>query len=321
MVRAKILFLFAVLFWTQCDLRGAEKLESIPLGGERYVSMQKWARAKGFTIQWNKAEKDVLVTSAWARLAFKVNSRRAEINGIVVWLSAGITSSGDTLYLGERDIFTLIHPILYPEKDPGKVRTVVVAAGHGGKDPGFVSGAHQEKKYALLMAKVVAETLRSAGFKVIMTRESDIFVDTSDQAAIANRAKADLFITIHYNAFSRVEAKGIETFCLTPVGALPTNGGSRSRRSPGNKQDSLNALLAYQVHKSMIQNSESVDRGVKRAGFIVLRDVRMPGILIEGGFLSNPYDAARIKHPLHRRKMARAITDGVLAYKRLVERN
>ena len=260
------------------------------------------------------------MTSAWARLFFKVGSRRAEINGIVVWLSAGITASGETLYLGERDIFTLIHPILYPEKDAGKVQTIVVAAGHGGKDPGYVSGAHQEKKYALLMAGVLAETLRSAGFKVIMTRESDIFIDTSDQAAIANRARADLFITVHYNAFSRREAKGIETFCLTPVGALPTNGGSRSRRSPGNKQDSLNALLAFQVHKSMVQNSEFLDRGVKRAGFIVLRDVKMPGILVEGGFLSNPDDAAKIKHPLHRRKMARAITDGVLAYKRLVER-
>ena len=79
-------------------------------------------------------------------------------------------------------------------------------------------------------------------------------------------------------------------------------------------------LLAQQVHKSLVQNTEFADRGIKRAAFQVLREITMPGILIEGGFMSNPFDAQKIYHPVHRRKAARAITDGILAYKRLVER-
>ena len=107
---------------------------------------------------------------------------------------------------------------------------------------------------------------------------------------------------------------------MTPAGAISTNGGNPSPRSRGNKNDSLNLLLGYQVHKSLLQNTDFEDRGVRRAGFMVLREIDMPGILIEGGFMSNPTDAKKIYSSAHRKIVARAVADGVLNFKRLVER-
>jgi N-acetylmuramoyl-L-alanine amidase len=316
-----IFLLLALLGAPSWPSQGAT-LPSVPMHGERYISLQKWARAKGFAIAWQPSERVVSVTNSWARMIFNVNSKRASINDNTVWLSSIVPASGSTVYISERDVFKLLHPILFPEKLPkGKsVRTIVLAPGHGGKDPGYQFNEHQEKKYALLMCKVLKETLESAGFRVIMTREKDVFVDLGEQALLATKAKADLFITIHYNAAVEVEAKGIETFCITPVGAISTNGGEPSVKSNGHAHETLSTLLAYKVHKQMLLDTEFADRGVRRASFQVLRQITMPGIYIEGGFLSNPFDKEKILNPVYRRKTARAITDGILAYKRLIER-
>jgi N-acetylmuramoyl-L-alanine amidase len=196
----------------------------------------------------------------------------------------------------------------------------VIAPGHGGKDPGNIVNKVQEKKYTLLMSKALKSALQASGFKVIMTRETDKFVDLEPQAAFARKAKADLFLSVHYNAVADVGPKGVETFSLTPAGAISTNGGNPRPWARGNKNDSLNFLLAYHVHKSILDNSDFEDRGVRRAAFMVLREIDMPGILIEAGFMSNPSDAKKIYSSAHRAKMARAIADAVVTYKKLVER-
>ena len=116
-------------------------------------------------------------------------------------------------------------------------------------------------------------------------------------------------------------ANGARPDTAADAGTTPTNGGSEpSHRSPGNKYDSSNALLAYHVQHSIMKSLDHVDRGLRRAGFLVLREVSMPGILIEGGFMTNPGEASTIYDAKHRRQMAQAIADGVLAYKRLAER-
>jgi N-acetylmuramoyl-L-alanine amidase len=319
-----------VLFWlagiTPCCSQAApaktEKLSTYSLFGSKYASLHQWARVKGFTLDWDKQNKIVHLRNNWARLSFVVGSKRTTFNNVTVWLCSPLTEHREALYISERDIHKTIYPILYPDKLPkGKqIKTIVIAPGHGGKDPGNMVNKAQEKTYTLLMAKALKDALAACGFSVKLTRESDLFVDLEPQAAIARRAKADLFITVHYNAVADIDPKGVETFSLTPAGATSTNGGTPSPRSTGNKNDSLNVLLGYQVHKSILQNTDFEDRGLRRAGFMVLREIDMPGILIEGGFMSNPTDAKKIYSAEHRKVVARAITDGVLSFKRLVER-
>ena len=248
--------------------------------------------------------------------------KRASINGNSVWLCSPVLEHDGALYISELDTAKTLEPILSPDKlSKGKrIRTIAIAAGHGGKDPGNMVKQEEEKKYTLLLAKALKQEFTSRGFKVVMTRETDKFVDLEPQAAIARRAKADLFLTVHYNGVEDSDPKGIETFALTPAGAVSTNGGTPNKKSDGNRQDSHNMLLAYQVHKAMLKATDFEDRGIRRAGFMVLRHINMPGILIEGGFMSNPSDARKIYSAEHRRVMARAIADGVVQYRNLVEK-
>jgi N-acetylmuramoyl-L-alanine amidase len=312
----------ALLLWCACVSTAAESLRVVKLFGGRYVSLQQWAARKGFTFDWDQPGKTVKVNISWAKMTFNIHSKRANINENTIWLCHSVTVSGGTVYISERDIEKTLDPILFPELLPkgAKIRTVMIAAGHGGKDPGYIFNRAQEKKYTLLMAKALKEALREAGFKVLMTRERDVFIDLEEQAFLANRARADLFVTVHYNAVSDTAPNGIETFCLTPAGAISTNGGTPSPSSTGNRNDALNALLTYKVHKEILLKTDFADRGIRRAGFLVLRHLRMPGILIEGGFLSHPSDAKKIHSAAHRKVVAKAIADGILSMKSLVER-
>ena len=110
---------------------------------------------------------------------------------------------------------------------------------------------------------------------------------------------------------------------MTPVGAASTNArgeGAGSGSYPGNRNNSKNLLLAYQIQKSLVKNLDSEDRGVRRARFEVLREATMPAALIEAGFLSHPAEGKKIFTEEYRRQMARAITEGIQSYKRVVER-
>jgi N-acetylmuramoyl-L-alanine amidase len=128
---------------------------------------------------------------------------------------------------------------------------------------------------------------------------------------------------MHYDAGNN-DVRGVEVFCLTPAGMKSSNeGGGRSPESAdsGNAQDERNVLLAYDVQKSVTHSLPVEDRGMKRARFEVLREARMPAILIEGGFMSDPADARNIYDSAFRKRMARAIVDGILAYKSAVEKS
>ncbi len=315
---------YVALLFFQIALQAAapERLQTFSVRGETHVSLEQWARSKDFSFNWDRANKIVYLNSRWAKLSFFVNSKKATYNGLSLWLSTPVTPSGNTVLISQRDLDKTILPILYPAKmTKGRsIRTIMIAAGHGGKDPGYQINKEQEKKYTLLMAKALKDALASAGFRVVMTRETDVFIDLPQQAAHANRVGADLFINLHYNAAVETEASGVETYCLTPAGATSTNGGSPTPRSVGHRQDQFNPLLAYHIHKALTSTCAFPDRGLRRAAFQVLREINMPGVLIEGGFLSNAQDAAKITNPAQRRMVARAIVDGILSYKRMVER-
>jgi N-acetylmuramoyl-L-alanine amidase len=299
-----------------------EKLPGQTASGNRYVSLQKWAAEKGFRVNWRRGDQTITVTNKWARLGFTLESRKASINGITVWLSANLTASKTNLYITQKDINSLFDPILFPPKlaKERRIRTVAICAGHGGKDPGSFFSKHQEKKYTLLLAKEIEEAMAGTGLKPLMIRSDDEYVHPEDQAFRANKMGADLFVTVHYNVAAEIEAKGLEVYCLTPEGTSSTNGGTTKRRTQGNRNDPFNALLAYHVQKSILRDLDMQDRGLKHAAFLMLLELNMPGILIEGGFMTNPSDAHKIFETAGRRKMARAIVDGVLEYKRLVER-
>jgi N-acetylmuramoyl-L-alanine amidase len=225
-------------------------------------------------------------------------------------------------------VTTTLAPILSPPKMAAgrRVKTIVLDPGHGGKDPGNQEGHRQEKQFTLTFASELSDLLSKAGFSVSLTRTRDAFIDLPERPDIARRRRADLFISLHFNSADGrggSAVQGTEVFCMTPARTSSTNSrgqGGSSGAYPGNRFDPLNMLLAYQLQKAITEKTGAEDRGVKRARFAVLRSAEMPAAYVEGGFMTNPRDARRIYDPTQRRQMAQAIVDGVLAYKRLVER-
>ena len=171
----------------------------------------------------------------------------------------------------------------------GRFRTVVLDAGHGGIDKGArgVDGS-AEKKYALDTTKRVEKGLKRAGYRVVMTRRSDYFVPLPTRAALSNRQRGAVFVSIHYNWARRSNASGTETFYYN------------SRSYP----------LAANIQRELARFS--TNRGVKRARFHVLRNNVRPAVLVECGFLSNPGDARKARSASYRQRLADAIVRGIV---------
>ena len=214
-----------------------------------------------------------------------------------------------------------------------KVRRVVIDAGHGGRDTGAV-GAHgvREKDLALAIAKKVARRLTALGFQVVMTRKSDVFVSLDERTRIANEIHADLFVSIHCNAARRRRLAGVETWTLNVASdryaaRLAAFENAEAERTVSDLRLILADLatranasdardLAQAVQSSLVRTLRSRvgpvrDHGVKQALFYVLLGTRMPSILVETGFISNPAEEARLKSARFQDGTAEAIARGV----------
>jgi N-acetylmuramoyl-L-alanine amidase len=168
--------------------------------------------------------------------------------------------------------------------------TVVIDAGHGGHDRGGIPGQRvPEKAMTLDVAQRLKKVLAANGYRVIMTRESDVFVPLGTRAAIANSYRNAIFVSVHFNSAKRVGADGIETYFYG--------------------RDSL--PLASAVHHFVAGGAPSPNRGVRRRGYFVLRRARVPAVLVECGFLTNPSEAAYIQKSSYRQKIAEEIAAGI----------
>jgi N-acetylmuramoyl-L-alanine amidase len=172
----------------------------------------------------------------------------------------------------------------------GSPVTVVIDAGHGGHDRGGIPGQRiAEKNMTLDVALRLRKVLSRSGYRVVMTRSSDVFVPLPTRVAIANSYRNAIFVCIHFNATGRRGASGIETYFYG--------------------RDSLQ--LASAIHYYVAGGAPSENRGVRRRGFYVLRKTRIPAVLVECGFLTNPTEAAYAQHASYRQKLAEEIAAGV----------
>jgi N-acetylmuramoyl-L-alanine amidase len=196
-------------------------------------------------------------------------------------------------------------------------RTIVLDAGHGGTDSGTRSAEGDlEKDYTLDWALRLAKLLRAEGWTVALTRTNDVQMSLAERVAFADRHKADLFLSLHFNATAQPYHAGIETYCVTPIG-MPSNvtRGYEDNATlvfPNNLFDAQNLQLAVNIHRAILKATDGRDRGVRRARFLsVLRAQNRPAVLIEGGYLSNPDEAQLIVSEAYREKLAQAVADAL----------
>lgn len=202
---------------------------------------------------------------------------------------------------------------------PPTNRTIVIDAGHGGRDSGALSciGHDHEKYFTLDWARRLAPLLTARGWNVVMTRTNDTELSLAERIAIADRVKADVFLSLHFNSgIPNRDLTGLETYCLTPAG-MPSNlirdeEDDVRQSHPNNVFDDQNVLLATRVHRAVLSSVGSVDRGVRRARFMaVLRNQNRPAVLIEGGYLSNVGEARRIASLEYRQALAEGVARGL----------
>lgn len=247
---------------------------------------------------------------------FQRNQRRMTCNNVNIELLQPTVYDGVHPWLSVMDWYKTLRPILYPVTVPRKkISSIMIDMGHGGGDPGAMGVFSKEKMITLRVGKRVAEILRASGFKVHMTRNSDVQVPLSRIGQLQKRHGSDLFVSIHVNSAKNRSVSGVETFCLTPAGAASSNGGKPSAvLYPGNKNDPANMLLAWNIQQSLLRRTKAADRGVKRARFLVLRDITVPGVLVEIGFISNRAEERKLNDKQYIDKIAYGIVDGIIGF-------
>lgn len=284
-----------------------------------WVPLESWGRFNGLgkPLQLSPGQEAVFqLQTSNGLMILKVGSKVANIGGLQYGLGFAPRLIKGLPYvhsLDARKTLQVLTDALFPL--PATNRTIVLDAGHGGKDSGTRGHftPEDEKYYALDWTRRLAPLLEARGWKVVLTRSNDFDVSLADRVAVADRADADLFLSLHFNsAGSNGELTGLETYCLTPTG-LPSNllreyDDDPRESHPNNVYDDQNVQLASRLHRSILQNTGAADRGVRRARFMaVLRGQHRPAVLIEGGYLSNATEARKIATPEYRQALAEGV--------------
>jgi len=246
------------------------------------------------------------------------------------------------MYLGKIKYNLKSDTITAEQVNDTRIKVIVLDPGHGGKDPGARGKNSQEKDITLDMAFQIKNKLENElyGVNVLLTRSRYEFVSLQQRTQYANKNQAHLFVSLHCNAALAKTSQGIETFFLSTarttesraVEALENSvvlnyeGGQEAVKNYDDLQLILADLhqseqleessnLALRIQGSLIGSSRSVDRGVKQAGFYVLRGAFMPSVLVELGFITNEDEEKKLLDKNYQDKLADSIVDGIKSFK------
>jgi N-acetylmuramoyl-L-alanine amidase len=263
-----------------------------------------------------------------ARLAD--HSREVDLAGLRVFLGDPVLARGGALYVSRADYESHLLPRLRPELCGPPQRpphVIAIDPGHGGTDQGATNRAlgSMEKTYTLDVSLRLRKLLEGAGYEVILTRDADYDLPKALRSEIANRAKADLFVSVHFNSlYPNTKTTGVEVLSFPPRSQRSAEAwspgrkdDSESRESPVNAFDAWNAVLAGSLHRRLLDALHNGDRGEKYEHLGVLRDLKCPGVLVEPAFISSDEEGARLAAPEFRQTIAAALFAGIGDYARL----
>ena len=260
------------------------------------------------------------VGSANGTMVLDIGSREVSWNGTEINLGFAPEFIDDQVFVHGLDLQKNLETLLFGPPLTFGNRVIVIDPGHGGSNVGThsVLDGRFEKEFTLDWALRLAPLLATNGWRVFLTRTSDVTVSNSDRVVFAEAHHADVFISLHFNSTLDQDKKtgGLETYCLTPTGmpSTLTRGFADpwSEHLPNNAFDAQNLQLAVRVHSALLRATGIEDRGVRHSRFdTVLRGQNRPAILIEGGYLSNPHEAKTIESPEFRQKLAEAVAQAL----------
>jgi N-acetylmuramoyl-L-alanine amidase len=309
------------------------------LNGLEYFSLRDVSKLLGLKFGWVESTRRLTLSDSANRLELTGGSREVSCNGLRIFLGNPVLMNRGTPFISKIDLDRCVAPLVRPGLlGPllGRPRTVVIDAGHGGVDHGMENKqlGLQEKVLTLNVALRLKAILEGRGYQVVLTRKDDRQLgpdkptDFLTRTEITNRAKADLFVSIHFNSlFPDTKTSGTEVYTFTRAG-------QRSDRSWGilekddtettpaevNRFDPWSSVLAHCMHREVIDTLKTVDRGQKTMHLAVLRGLKCPAVLVEAVFLSNDTEAKRSATPAYLQQIAEGLARGVGAYADTLER-
>lgn len=298
--------------------------------------------------EYDAIGRQVRVRKADTEVKLLIDSSMILINGLPLDIEEPVVAAHDGLAIPlkfkEKVIDRFYCPVAAREQEAyallSRIRRVVVDAGHGGHDPGAIGRTGlREKDVNLDIARRLASLLRNRGVDAVMTRTTDKFITLEGRAAIANRANADFFISVHSNSARSSKLNGFEVYYITEK----VNDASRALTAAKNAPldfaagsfyaasldlkavlwDMLftqnrveSTLLASNICQAAGRNAGVKILGVKGANFSVLRGTRIPAVLVEVGFVSHPSEERYLRNGFYRQQIAEAICEGISNYSR-----
>lgn len=297
------------------------------IGRVDYVAVADVARLLGLKLTWIETGRRLTLTGQSARAELENDTRDIAVNGVRVFLGDAVAAAGGQMYVSRVDYERCLAPMLRPGHGvPARPapKVIVLDAGHGGNDPGKISAklGVNEKTFTLDVARRTQKLLEAGGYRVVLTREDDSFVALPQRAALANLARADAFVSIHFNALANDnKTSGVEVYTFAPRFQRSTNAWGATEKndtedyaSPGNRFDHWNVALAHAIHRRFVVDLKTADRGKKLMHLAVLRPLNCPGVLLECGFLTSDTEARKIATPAYRQQLAGALAAGIRDY-------
>lgn len=347
------LILFLVILTGCAYYTDIVKLPDLPIYNEteiinntRYISLIKYCNYYNLDWNWDLTSQKIEIRRDDLHLVLRPNSNYILLNGKVIKLKENIAYKGGMAFVPLGFAAELADMLKVERITPSPyytIDTIVLDPGHGGKDPGAIGRyGIKEKSVVLDLAKRLKKILEKKNLRVILTRDSDRFISLRKRTEFANNNNADLFISIHANASRYSRASGFEVYYLsdsvddaTRALEIIENKTANSEVDTMPNRDYLSATLwdlkltenrrvskelAYYICNVASDALDMKNRGVKGARFYVLKNTRMPAVLIEVGFLTNRRELSKLKKGYFREMVARAIAKSILEYKREYER-
>lgn len=314
----------------------AKPFSSVPsrtIKGVECVSVLDLANYLGLQREIKESGRLAILKGKGTSAELEGGTRDVIVNRLRVFLGHPVMLFKGNLYVSRIDFERCLAPSLRPGYGVRPLPTpkvIALDAGHGGRDHGKINERLKinEKTFALDTAQRLKKLLEADGYRVVMTRDDDRFIELAERPAIANRAGADLFVSIHFNALDKDQrTSGVEVYTFAPQHQRSTEAwmpgqedDTQRTPEPANAFDYWNTLLAEAIHRTFVFDLKASDRGKKIMHLAVLRSLRCPGVLVEGGFLTSDVEARRIATPEYRQEIAEALRDGIRKYSETLAR-
>lgn len=323
---------FFILFLIITSFCFGGTISSVSKSGSKLTFNFTGSNKSAYQINYDSYNRLIFVEFPGSNLSTKINDKSYSSKyveefstidyggsvGFFIKLNKNISYS--TSFSGNDFVFT------FNDKSAKKQYTIAIDAGHGGKDPGAIGfNKYYEKNIALAVAKYLRDDLKK-DFNIVMTRDSDVFVTLGERPRIANRAKADMFISIHVNSAVKNTLSGMEVFYFSKksspyaerIAAFENSVGDKYGEKTSNivqimgelaykKNQEISIGFAKKTSAALAKGLGMKDRGIHGANFAVLRGFNGPGVLVELGFINNKDDINKLINANSQKKMAQEI--------------